>query len=195
MIKSDRFYDAFGQGVAQACPLEPQLRRRGKIPKYQADTPVGSVNLWFKVNGKASALPYQAGEFWPVIEAASLRYNARDDGTLSWYQFADEADQNEMRSLQQGVRDKVAALENIQPEFWARIRDSNVRFMSDFIEMGFRVGHPHTSLYYLDEEDAQNWGRLLGRQLQGWLDRFRAAPETLEGYMWRVHWRDGAVQD
>lgn len=188
MIKSDQFYSAFSNGLAQACLIEPQLRRRGKIPKYVADTPVGKVDLWFKVNGKASALPFQAGEFWPVIEAADLRYNDRDDGTLSWYQYADASTQEEMLNQQKAVMDKVAGQRNVEPEFWETSRDISVRFMADSIKMGFNVGHPHTRLYYLDEEDAFAWGHLIGKRLPDWLERFRAAPETLEGYMWRVHW-------
>ena len=188
MIKSDQFYAAFSKGLAQVCPIEAQLRRRGRIPKCVANTPVGKVDIWFKVNGKASALPFQPGEFWPVLEVADLRFNDRDDGTLSWYQYADESNQEEMLNQQKVVMRKVAGQNNIEPRLWEVSRDVSVRSMADFIEMGFRVGFPHTSLYYLDEEDAFVWGGILGKQLPDWLERFCAAPETLEGYMWRVHW-------
>ena len=187
MIKSDVFYASFSRGLAETCALEPQLRRKGKIPKYLAQTAAGKVAFWFKVNSKASAIPFQAGEFWPVIDT-DLRYNEKDDGMASWYQYADEPMRQAMLELQKIVHDKVAAQTGIEPEFWRTTRDISVKFMADFIRMGFREGVPHSSLYYLDEGDALAWGRLFGRQLPVWLERFEAAPESLDGFMWRVHW-------
>lgn len=187
MIKSELFYAAFSKGIAEACPVEPHLRRRGKIPKYAAATPVGPVDVWFQVHAKASALPYQPGQFWPVVQAVDLRCTERDNGSLSWYQYADDAGQREMLEQQKAVMAKVAGQQMTDPDIWGPLRDGTMRLMATVIEVGFSVGSPHTPLFYLDEKDALDWGRILGRQLPPWLARFCAAPETLAGYMVRAH--------
>ena len=87
MIKSDVFYPAFTTAFEAACTTLDLKRRRGKVPKFDASTAAGKISFWFKVNPTASALPYQPGEFWPDIHIDSLRYNQRDDGTISWYQY------------------------------------------------------------------------------------------------------------
>lgn len=188
MIKSEMFYTAFEQGFTMALNSPYIARKRGKIPKFQSVTPTGKLDFWFKVNGKASAIPYQPGDFWPIIEIDQLRYNERDDGTVSWYQYTDEQMKDAMRRLQLKVRNKVAAQDSFEPEFWRESRDISLKFMDDCIAEEFRPGWPHTRLYYLDEADAGDWGRLFGQQIGTWMESFMKNPETLDGYMGRAEW-------
>ncbi len=188
MIKSDVFYSAFEKGFAsqQTSPLI--ARRRGKIPKYYAVVGQEELSFWFKVNPKASALPPLPGEFWPVIEAKLLRYNQRDKGLLSWYQYTDDSMNAEMKSFQRSVYAKVEGQNTFVSESARGLRDAFLPCLQRSIEADVRVGCPHDALYYVDERDAEFWGKLFAVQLVPWMERFCAAPETLEGYMWRLHW-------
>lgn len=177
MIKSEAFYSAFAAGFASQ-KTSPQIAKsRGKIPKYYATFGNDELSFWFKVNPKASGNPLYPGEFWPVIETKKLRYNPEDDGLVSWYQYADKSMNDEMTAFQWSV---YAKAESRCVTLLPLIRRD--------IEHGFEVGWPHTALYYVDEQDAEFWGKLFAVHLLSWMDRFCANPETLEGYMWRVHW-------
>lgn len=188
MIKSEAFYSAFEKGFAsqQTSPLI--AKRRGKIPKYCAVVGGEELSFWFKVNSKASALPPLSGEFWPVIKAKQLRYNQRDDGLLSWYQYTDESINAELKSFQWSVYAKVEGQNTFERESARKIRDAFLPSLRRSIEADIRVGCPHDALYYLDERDAEFWGKLFAVHLVPWIERYCTAPETLEGYMSRVHW-------
>lgn len=189
MIKSNLFYAAFERGFGSHATSPAIVRRRGKIPKYQARIDSDEVHFWFKVNPKASAIPNQPGHFWPVIESKTLRYNNRDDGLLSWYQYTDAEMIQQMTQLQWGVFAKAGDQQTFELDIWRDLlMGSCLPLMKTSIEMGFQPGSPHTGLYYLDEADAAAWGALFSAQLVQWLERYRLAPETLEAYMWRVHW-------
>ena len=150
--------------------------------------------MWFKVNPKASAIPYHAGEFWPVIEAMDFRYDPQDEGTISWYQYTDSGMEKRMRRMQQRVYDKVKKQKEFENESFRIMRDVSLGLMKEFIKQGFQARLPHTALYYLDESDAAEWGEILGKQLPVWTKKFFARPETLMGYMWRVHWNETSRQ-
>lgn len=192
MIKSDAFYQAFEAGLARAERPAALQRSRGKVPKYRLDIPGDSLSLWFKVNGKASAIPYQPGEFWPVLEARTMRHGPRDDGLVSWYQYTDEAMEGAIMAQQRGVFEKTRDQAHFEPEFWRQARDVWLAVNRGFLDFELRPGFPHTRLYYLDEADALQWGVVFGAQLGAWIERFTAKPETLEAYMWREVWsQDG----
>ena len=188
MIKSDAFYRCFEVGlIANVSPALLQ-RSRGKIPKYRIETSNDSLSLWFKVNGKASAIPYQPGEFWPVVESKAMRYSDRDDGLVSWYQYTDNAMEAAIIDQRRCVYRKTLEQSHFEPEFWRQARDVWVNASRDSLDSEISPRFPHTRLYYLDEEDATQWGTIFGQQLNSWIQRYVAAPETLEMYMWRVHW-------
>ena len=172
MIKSDKFYASFTAGFGSRRTSPHIVRRRGKIPKYYAAVGSEEISFWFKVNPKASGLIIHPGEFWPVIETSGFRYNKDDNVIVSWYQYSDSQMKDEMKCLQWSVYRKLAD-------------DPLIRRL---IEHDFREGSPHDALYYTDESDAELWGILFAMQLVPWMERFRAGPETLDGYMWRVHW-------
>jgi len=188
MIKSDKFYAAFDKGFASQRTSPLIARKRGKIPKYHALVGSEEVFFWFKVNSKASAMPNLPGEFWPVIEASQLRHNQRDDGLLSWYQYSDQSINDEMKCFQSSVIAKVENQTKFEYPHGQKLRDAFLPGYQRDIAAGFEVGWPHTPLYYLHEYDAEFWGKWFAVQLVPWMERFRANPETLEGYMWRVHW-------
>ncbi len=188
MIKSDLFYAAFAAGLASQ-QKTPLIRKRpSKIPKYYATFAEDELSFWFKVNSRTSAFPNLPGEFWPVIMIKHLRNNKRDDGLVSWYQYADNSMNDEMTAFQWSVFAKVKNQTEFESAFYRSCRDSNLRHYRRTIQEGFQVGWPHTALFYLDERDAEFWGKLFAVHLPTWMARFCACPETLEGYMWRVHW-------
>lgn len=180
-IKSDIFYAAFAAGFASQKTSPLISKRRGKIPKYYAVFGDDELSFWFKVNPKASASPFYPGEFWPVIETKNLRRDQRDDGLVSWYQYTDQSINEEMKAFQWSVYAKAEAQ-----------CSALLSLIRRAIEDGFEVGWPHTALYYVDARDAEFWGKLFAVHLLPWMERFCANPETLEGYMWRVHWSGSA---
>src|SRR5690349_16949777 len=188
MIKSAVFYSAFEKGFASQKTSPSIARRRGKIPKYYAVVGQEELSFWFRVNAMASAWPGEPGEFWPVIEAKSLRYDKKDDGGLSWYQYTDESIIGEMKAFQWSVYAKVEGQKTFESEHARKFRDLRLPYLRRCIEGEVWVGNPHAALYYLDERDAELWGKLFAIHLVPWMERFCAAPETLDGYMWRVHW-------
>lgn len=190
MIKSDVFYPAFDEGFAASSEAAKLTRSRGKIPKYTAQTPAGKLSFWFKVNSKASAIPYQPGEFWPVIEAHEVRHNDRDEGLVSWYQYTDRAMDEAILVQQRVVYGKVEAQDSFEPEFWRQTRDLWLNVTRWALDLELGPGFPHTSLFYLDRADARTWGTLFGQQMAPWLARFCERPETLEAHMWRTVWRE-----
>lgn len=187
MITSDRFYAAFDAGLDQAGLPANFRRRRGKPSRYDCTLPAATLAFWFQVNGKASAIPHQPGEFRPVITVPELCSDA-DDATVSWYQYADEAMVAAFLAQQGRVRENVAAQTTFELDIWRVQRDVSLRTMQDFMDLGLRPAWPHTGLYYLDESDAQAWGVLIGTQLPAWLAHFAHQPETLDAHMRRVHW-------
>lgn len=193
MIKSDVFYQAFEAGFAKTLAPDLLRRSRGKIPKYSVQTPHDTLSFWFQVNGKASALPYQPGEFWPVIDAKQMRYGPRDNGTVSWYQYTDAAMQDAMAQLRQQVYAKTQAQRQFDYGLGRQMRDLWLMVAKDSLDYELRPGFPHTRLFYLDAADAMQWGELLGNQMQAWLQRYGEQPETLEMHMWRVEW--GALKN
>ncbi len=188
MIKSDLFYSAFEKGFASVKTSPLIAKRRGKIPKYFATVGEDELSFWFKVNSKASGMPNLPGQFWPVIEATKLRYNEKDNGLVSWYQYTDESMNGEMKTFQWAVYDKVVEQTEFESESARRYRDAYLPTLLRDIESNFKVNRPHDALYYLDERDAEFWGKLFAVHLVPWMEWFSAAPETLDGYMWRVHW-------
>jgi hypothetical protein len=187
MIKAAAFYRNFEAGFAGS---SAKLLRRsgGSIPKYTAEAAGDTLSIWFKVSGKASAIPYQPGEFWPVIQAKKMRHGKRDDGLLSWYQYTDKAMEEAIVRQRWLVYDKVKDQSHFEPEFWRQARDLWLTTARDLLDFELRPGFPHSRLYYLDEADAMQWGVIFGMQIETWLERFRDLPETLEMHMWRVHW-------
>jgi len=181
MIKSDIFYAAFATGFASQQTSPIIRKRRGKIPKYYAAFGDDELSFWFKVNPKASGLLFRPGEFWPVIETKKLRYSQNDNGLVSWYQYADESMNGEMTAFQWSVYEKADSLPG-----------TLLSLVRREIESGFEVGWPHTALFYVDAHDAQFCGKLFAVHLLPWMKRFCAKPETLDGYMWRVHWSASA---
>lgn len=67
MIASDRFYCAFDAGLAAAGLPAAFRRTRGKKSRYDCTLQGVTLEFWFQVNPKASAIPYQPGEFRPSI--------------------------------------------------------------------------------------------------------------------------------
>jgi hypothetical protein len=195
MIKADVFYQQFEAGLAVSMPPNLLRRSRGKLSKYSVDVGGDTVSLWFKVNGKASAINYQPGEFWPVIESKTLRDGPLDDGTVSWYQYTDAAMHTALSEQRRRVYDKTQNQTVFEYGFWRQLRDVWLQMARPSLDYEFAPGFPHTSLYYLDEADAQQWGLIFGEQLEPWLRRFKEQPETLRMHMGRVYWNQGRSQD
>jgi hypothetical protein len=181
MIKSDLFYAAFEAGFASQQTSPIITRNRGKIPKYCAAAGKEKVSFWFKVNPKASAMPPLPGVFWPEIKTEQFHANERDNGLVSWYQYASVPMKVEMKRLQWLVFTKFENLTGFKYESWRGVRDAHIPTMRRFIEEDFRPQWPHAHLHYLDQEDAELWGKLFARQLVPWVEKFWADPETLDG--------------
>ncbi|CAN5725591.1 hypothetical protein BH23GEM11_BH23GEM11_04260 [soil metagenome] len=183
MIHGPTFYRNFDAGFAEAAPPSAVTRAKGAPSRYVAETPAGPVHFWFRVNSKASAIPNHPGEFWPVISDA-------DDATVSWYQRASAEQVAAILELQKRVYDKVAAQEDFAAEVYREMRDAGLPLLLHHARTIPEPRLPHHALLYLDAGDAQAWGRLLGGAIEAWLEAFAANPETVDSYMWRVHWSE-----
>jgi hypothetical protein len=120
------------------------------------------------------------GEFRAVLSWQGPRAGARDDGTVSYYQYAGAVDLAAMQALRRSVVQKVAA------------RAQSNKLLSVMIEgldLPLLPQHPDVALYYFDGGDAAAWGDWFGSRIGAWIEAFEGAPETLETYCWRVLWR------
>jgi hypothetical protein len=138
------------------------------------------MKLAFPVSAKSAGLPDVPGEFWPVMSWQGPRAGARDDGTVSYYQYADTGDLESMQALRRSIVQKVAA--RAQP-------NKLLSVMIEGLDLPLLPQHPHVALYYFDDDDAAAWGDWFGRRMGAWIRRFEGAPETLDAYCWRVLWR------
>lgn len=111
------------------------------------------------------------GEFRPDISW---------QGTVSYYQYASEAELAQMQGLRRAVVQKVVARAQPSPL---------LAVIVDGLDIPLRAQHPDVALYYFDEHDAAAWGGWFGARIAAWCERFAAAPETLEDYCRRVLWR------
>lgn len=192
MIKSNVFYEALDAGLASVLGGTTVERLPGKPAKYRLRTGAGDLHLWLRVNSKVSAMPYLPGEFWPEISAPeTLRSRqGHDSGDVSWYQYSTEEQNAAFKEQQSRVRKKVAAQKTFENEFYRQMRNSRLSSLKALIADPLLPQHPHKELIYLDADDAHAWGTIFAEQLPSWLDRFTRAPETLNMYMWRVHWAE-----
>jgi hypothetical protein len=95
---------------------------------------------------------------------------------------------DEMKCFQWSVYSKVENQTEFEYKNGQRLTAAFLPSFRRNIQEDFRVGSPHEPLYYLDDGDAEFWGKLFALHLLPWMERFCASPETLDGYMWRVHW-------
>lgn len=192
MIHSGTFYRSFDIGFMSSAPANAVSRVKGGVRKYTFRTGAGTVRVWFRVNPKASGNPCNPGEFWPELIAPDhVRHASRmDDGAISWYQYVSQPH----IAVIQELRRKVASRSTLSvPD----VPDAS----RDLVELGSGVGElvvdqapeprlPHSPLFYMNAEDAEEWGRLFGTQVSHWVQAFTADPETLVQYMSRVHWAE-----
>ena len=122
------------------------------------------------MNRSGAGRPDVPGEFRPEISW---------QGTVSYYQYASEAELAELQALRRGVVQKVAAQARPNPTLASYV---------DGLDIPLRAQHPDVWLYYFDERDAAAWGGWFGARIAAWCARFAAAPETLESYCRRVLW-------
>lgn len=190
MINSATFYSHFDAGFAEVSADSRLTRARGKPSKYVAQTRAGPVDMWFQVNAKASSIPNQPGEFWPVLKApADLRSDrGHDDGGISWYQYTTPAAVERIMDIQGAVLRKFIAQDAFEHEMWRQMRDASIPMVTLAASSRPEPRFPSTRLLYLDEADARSWGRAMADQALHFIEAFGSQPETLCMYMWRVHW-------
>jgi len=176
MIPAEAFYQNFNAAFGAPADLVRKGRRGAKWKWVAAGH---EIELSFAVDRKAAGIPDAPGAFWPLLSWQGPRYGARDDGTVSYYQYATEADITEIQSMRRAVVQKVVS--RAQPN----------KLLSVYVEgldTPLRPNHPQVGLFYFDERDAAAWGGWFGARIAAWRERFAAAPETLESYCRRVLW-------
>jgi hypothetical protein len=175
-IRAAAFHEAFGAEFAPRAEAAGFRRQGRQASKWRCAAAGHPLLVNFRVNPKAAGLPGVPGEFWPVIDWQGPRYGVRDDGSISYYQYASEADLAEIQALRHTVIDKAGP----ETPYLAILRQG--------LELPLRIQGPDVALFYLDEADAGAWGSWFGARIAAWLGRFNAAPETLESWCWRVLW-------
>lgn len=105
------------------------------------------------------------------------------------FQYDTDADRAALPARNAAVLDRAERLP-AEPAALREGRDALLAVRREGLAVPPVPNHPHYALYYLDEADAESWGRWLGAGMAGWLERFDAAPETLTAWCWRVLWKD-----
>jgi len=184
MIRADAFYPAFHAAFAGAAG-DAGFRRQGrKGSKWKIRAAGDDLHFNFRVNPKASAIPGWPGEFWPVIVWDGKRYNTRDDGTISYYQYVTAAELEAVQAMRRAVVEKIAAQDPL------KLGRDHLQIFFSSVELPLPPQNPHVGLYYFDEAHAAMWGKWFADNIGEWLRRFCARPETLERWAWRVLWGD-----
>ena len=171
MIRAELFYAEFNAAFAPGAQNAGLKRSGRKGAKWKQQ----DLEFNFRVNQKRAGIPDCPGEFWPDISWSGPRHDARDDGTVSYYQY--EPDVRAMQELRRALLDRSEVRRCV---YLATLRD--------MVDQGLAPQGPHTALFYYDERDARAWGAWFGDHIGAWLRRFAAAPETLDAWCWRVLW-------
>jgi hypothetical protein len=190
MIKSAQVTRAFDDAFTPSAQRAGLVRVRSKTSKWVLRQNGGDLHFQFQVNPKASAIPYCPGELWALVVWGGPRYNERDDGTVSYFQYTTDAENTSIQQQVKAVIKKVHHQNEFENEGFRAMRDMMVGIIDAGLEMPPEPRIPNYSLYYLDEADVTAWGQWFARHIAQWIERFQAAPETLEGWAWRVLWKD-----
>ena len=159
LIPATAFHLAFNAAFAPAAAAAGLLRRGAN---WKLAVAGHEMRLGFPVSRKTAGLADVPGEFRPEISW---------QGTVSYYQYAGEADRAEMQSMRRDVVQKIVARSRPSPLLSAIV---------DGLDLPLLPQHPDVALYYADERDAVAWGGWFGARIAAWCERFAAAPETLE---------------
>jgi hypothetical protein len=185
-VNAKEFRAAFETTFAPAAHAAGLQRRGGRAPKWIDRAREGGT-LTFGVRLSLKNVAFYPFEFMPDISWDGPRYNARDTGEVSYYQYILPAQAAEFLALQKHVVDEfVARARRETPE---RDSDNLAAMLSSHWQMSLRP-HVDSWLQYFTADHAMEWGRLFGSDLGGWISRFRASPETREGWCWRVLWAE-----
>lgn len=190
MIKSVQFVKAFDETFIDGARLAGLARQRSKTSKWLLKHGGGDLHFQFRVNPKASAIPHCPGEFWAEVAWDGPRYSSRDDGTVSYYQYTTETENQSIHALVKAVIHKVRQQDSFENEGFRAARDIMLGSIDLGLDLPPEPRLPNYALYYLDENDASTWGAWFAHNVGPWIQRFQEAPETLEAWSWRVLWKD-----
>lgn len=190
MIPSLEFTRAFDGAFEPGARRAGLIRRRGRASRWGLVDPGGDLQLQFRVNPRASAIPHSPGEFWPVVTWEGPRHGPRDDGAVSFYQYTTPAENEAIHALVVRVIDKVRRQDDFAHEALRTARDALLAAIDLDLDRPPEPRLPSYALYYLDAADAAAWGAWFGETVSPWIERFRKAPESLEAWSWRVLWKD-----
>lgn len=190
MITSDIFYRHFDEGFSESARRNGLTRMRGNVSRWSLAHRTGALQFNFQINPKASAMPNIPGHFWPIVQWEGQRYNERDTGLVSWFQYSSESESNMVQNLRRHVIEKADEQLSFDNDPHSRMVKIMVEGLHLDLDIPLLPNFPQPSLFYLDKQDCTEWGSLFGRNLAQWLARFDAAPETLESWCWRVLWKD-----
>ncbi len=191
MINSESFNRAFKIGFAKTSTPEYVHKEKGRATKLRIDVGADSISMWFRVNPKSSSNPFNPGEFCPEILSSNRRYDQSDRGMVSWYQYSTNAINERFHDMQYTVFEKFSNYCSRETQdFLDPFLAANLEMMKANISQSFAPNRPHSALFYTDDRDAENWGRLFAECIPDWVENYKANPETLTEYMWRTHWND-----
>jgi hypothetical protein len=185
-VTAAEFHAAFEAAFAPGATAAGLQRARGKTPKWTGAAADGTtVTVAFRVNRKnMSGYP---GEFMPDIVWDAPRYETRDTGHVSWYQYALASETAAVVALRRQILDSFLEGGAVAVRATEAGR-TLVQLLADSRDAEIRPNQPPWLPYWHDE-DAADWGHLFGRAIDGWLRRFAERPETLDAWCWRVLWK------
>lgn len=124
-------------------------------------------------------------KFMPTITWSGPRYGSRDDGGVSYYQYAAPEDVERIVTLRSIIVDRfLASLTPPTNDIESRLRGFLALSTKDVPRPQWEPWLPACS-----QTDARNWGEFFGDSMKLWTERFSAAPETKEAWAWRVLWK------
>src|SRR5262245_22846718 len=181
---ASRFHELFERSFSPRAAAAGVGRKRGKAVRWVAQ-PAGepALTIAFRLNRKNLAgYPFQ---FMPDIAWEGQRYDERDTGEVSFYQYALPEEIASVAALQKRIVDTFIAEMHLEAEL--KNDGSLVSTLASAARLEIRPNHQRW-LPYWTADDVTAWGDLFGAGIGGWLLRFRANPETLETWCWRELW-------
>jgi hypothetical protein len=186
LLTAREFSAMFGDMFAPAAAAAGLSRGKRKALAWTRQVPDGTTFAFgFRLNRKnMEGFP---GEFAPDIVWSAANLDARDNGDVSFYQYATAQELDTIAALHRRVIGRFIDEEGLHEEL-ANPR-SLVRMLAGFSHEPIRPNH-HRWLPYRSADDVRAWAELFSGSVERWIGRFLESPETLDAWCWRVLWSD-----
>lgn len=180
-MNAAEFYRNFESDFASAGLPATFTKQAGKTLKWKMPLPEGALYFKFSTNPKAAGLAeglLWPGEFRLLLEWHQGRGREKRVAEVSLFQYTNEFEVAAYGALQMQVLKKYLARGGVDP----------YGTLAEQAAGPARKPRPNMDewCYYVDNEDAQSWGRWHGHLIAPWTERFLTVPESREQWCRRM---------